>query len=179
MGFEMRTTKILASRVALIPLILVLATLSFADELAQIQSAIRVEGAGWTAGETSISRLPSQERRMRLGLVVPQLTGKEKMLPYVRALVEPASFDWRNNNGNYVTPIRDQGTCGSCWAFAVTGALESVTLIAQNTPDINLNLAEQILVSCSTAGDCGGGYIETASDYVRDTGLPLESSFRT
>ena len=63
----------------------------------------------------------------------------------------PSHIDWRDNGGNYVTPIRDQKSCGSCWAFATTAALESATLITLGTPGVDLNLAEQMLVSCSGA----------------------------
>jgi len=67
----------------------------------------------------------------------------------------PSAFDWRNvNGGNYVTPVRDQGNCGSCWAFATTGALESKALITFNWPGKSLNLSEQIVLSCSGAGNC-------------------------
>jgi C1A family cysteine protease len=76
-----------------------------------------------------------------------------------------------------VTSVRDQGNCGSCWAFATTGALESYTLIKNNQPNTDVDLSEQILVSCSHAGSCGGGYIDRASDFIRDTGLPEESCY--
>jgi hypothetical protein len=96
----------------------------------------------------------------------------------------PASLDWRSNGGDFVTPVRNQGGCGSCWAFAATAALESSVLRAQNTPGIDLNLSEQVLISCGSsgghdAGGCGGGtiYPSYASDYIRDTGLPLETCY--
>ena len=76
-----------------------------------------------------------------------------------------------------MTPIRDQGSCGSCWAFASAAALEASRLIAANTPNTELNLAEQILVSCSGAGDCNGGYINTAADFMRNVGLPVETCY--
>ena len=94
----------------------------------------------------------------------------------------PPSLDWRNNGGNFVTPVRNQGGCGSCWAFATTAALESSVLRAENTPGVDLNLSEQVLISCGSsggndAGSCSGGYISYASDYIRNTGLPLETCY--
>jgi hypothetical protein len=89
----------------------------------------------------------------------------------------PASFDWRANGGYFVTPVRNQGGCGSCWAFATAAALESYNLIKNNTPGNPDDRAEEILLSCAGAGSCNGGYISTASSYIRDTGLPPESYF--
>ncbi len=160
-----------------------ISSLAFAGELTDIQMKIKSAHAKWTAGETRISRLPSKDRKRHLGLILPTLSGNVKTLSdnesfaKIQAEALPSSLDWRNNGGNFVTPVRDQGNCGSCWAFAATGALEAATLIANNTPSADLNLAEQILVSCSGAGDCGGGYIDGASDFITDPGLPFESSY--
>jgi C1A family cysteine protease/methionine-rich copper-binding protein CopC len=154
-------------------------TLSQADEISQIRAAIVLKGADWQAVETSMSRLSPAERKARLGLIKPAmlLTGAEILLPAPPPVAAPASLDWRSNGGNFVTPIRDQGGCGSCWAFASTAALESATLITNDTPGVNLDLSEQVLVSCADAGDCGGGSHNEASDYIRDVGLPLESCY--
>ena len=157
--------------------IFLMVTVTFSSELDDIRSAIRAKGAQWVAGETSLSRLPLAERQMRLGLVPPLLTGTEPILTYSPYTALPSTLDWRNNGGNFVTPIRDQGGCGSCWAFATTAALESSILISNHTPGIDLNTAEQVLVSCSTAGSCNGGAPSTASDFIRDTGLPLETCY--
>jgi len=70
------------------------------------------------------------------------------------------AFDWRNNNGqNYLPPVRNQGSCGSCWAFGTVAPLEALLKIRQG---LAVDLSEQYLVSCSfnEAYDygCGGGW---------------------
>jgi len=160
-----------------------ISSFAFAGELTDLQMRIKSAHAKWTAGETNISKLPAKERKKRLGLISPTVSPLVKTLSdnesFVKIQAEalPSSLDWRDNGGNFVTPVRDQKNCGSCWAFATTGALEAATLIANNTPNVDLNLAEQILVSCGGAGDCGGGYIDSASDFITDPGLPFESSY--
>ena len=150
-----------------------------AAEIDAINRAIRDKGGQWIAGETSLTPLPLAERQRRVGLLYPLAQEEEE----IRALQDqgilalPSSLDWRSNGGNFVTPIRDQGSCGSCWAFATTAATESAVMITLGTSGTDLNLAEQILVSCSGQGSCGGGYIHSTSTYIRDTGLPLESCY--
>ncbi len=165
----------------------VFSSFSFAspDELDDVHKAIKAKGKKWFAGETSVSKMPHKDRIARLGVIIDPFRDEEKAAAvappgtYTQETSAPASFDWRNYNGyNYVTPIRDQGNCGSCWAFATSAALESQILIGDNAPGIDLNLAEQILLSCSSAGSCGGGYISSASNFIRDTGLPLETCYR-
>ena len=153
------------------------------EELDEIRDAIKAKGAHWVADETSVSKLPPEERRVLLGTQKPILTGFEALSP--RGLTglttaAPPSFDWRNSTGNtFVTPVRDQGGCGSCWAFATTAALESYVLITQNTPGTDVNLSEQTLVSCPgpATGNCGGGSVGAASTYIKNTGLPVEACF--
>lgn len=90
-----------------------------------------------------------------------------------RNLTVPASIDWRTSN--VVSAIKDQGSCGSCWAFAITKTLESARMKA-GLPE--LNLAEQEMVSCDTeAYGCSGGMM-TDADYIVKRGLPLEASYK-
>lgn len=152
------------------------------SELVNIESAIKEKKAKWTAGETSVSKLSPEERKKRLGLkkedtgsYLPSDQGS--IMSSVAVL--PPTFDWRNNNGNFVTPIKNQGSCGSCWAFATTAVAESDTLIASHTPyeQNPIDLSEQVMVSCSGAGSCSGGYFSSASSFLKSTGLPAESCY--
>lgn len=134
-------------------------------------------GGRWVAAENPISQLPPCQRQRMVRSVNP--TAAQPMLetaaspPMVSAAALPQTLDWRNMGGqNYVTSVKDQGTCGACWAFSTTAALESQMLIVEKK---NLDLSEQALLSCSGGGDCTGGDIVTASNYIRDYGLPIES----
>ncbi|HUU44481.1 MAG TPA: C1 family peptidase [Acidobacteriota bacterium] len=91
----------------------------------------------------------------------------------------PASFDWRDHNGSdWMTPVKDQGLCGSCWAFAAVGAAEAAKNISSGNPDLDLDLSEQYLVSdCFGHGDCDGGVSSYALEFIRDSGIPDEACF--
>ena len=150
-------------------------------ELEEIRSAIKAKGAKWHANETSVSKLSMKERKMRLGnkddVDLAALVGDtSEAAPLATVEAAPSILDWRNTNGMiYVSTVKDQKSCGSCWAFAVTAALESQIMIGTN--GTQFDLAEQILVSCGGGGTCSGGSPSSASTFIRDKGLPLESCF--
>ncbi|KAF5810867.1 putative actinidain [Helianthus annuus] len=86
----------------------------------------------------------------------------------------PASLDWRDKG--VVTPMKDQGQCGSCWAFSVTGSIEGAHAIA--TGDL-ISLSEQELVSCDTNDyGCDGGNMDTAYRWIiKNGGLNSEEAY--
>eukprot|EP00050_Salpingoeca_kvevrii_P000371 m.146951 g.146951 ORF g.146951 m.146951 type:complete len:377 (+) comp10097_c0_seq6:239-1369(+) len=80
------------------------------------------------------------------------------------------SFDWRNHPNNVVTPVKNQGECGGCWAFTAVEVIESAWRIAGNYPtEADEDLSVQQILSCDhTSGGCNGGQISAALRYVHD-----------
>ena len=150
-------------------------------KLAAIQNAIRDKGAKWTAGETSVSGLSTGEQTMLCGLKIgPRPDDVQVISPPAKIGAIPyGTFDWRNEGGqNWMTSVKDQGSCGSCWAFADLGVIEAVINIDRSNPDVGMDLSEQHLVSdCCDAGNCGGGDPAQALVYVMNNSVPDEDCF--
>jgi hypothetical protein len=95
----------------------------------------------------------------------------------------PTEIDWTNKDGkSYVTAVKNQGSCGSCWAFSTTGSLESRYAIAHDVTGKEIpTLSEQELVDCSSAEGnqgCNGGLMDDAFKYVeKEKGLCSEEEY--
>jgi C1A family cysteine protease len=133
----------------------------------------------YTLGINQFADLTAEEFQQRaqiggFGKEVLKATACKKFIP--SGSVVPESVDWRNKNA--VTPVKDQGQCGSCWSFSATGAMEGAWAIAKGNL---VSLSEQQLVDCSKRyGNlgCNGGLMDNAFAYVIDNkGITSESSY--
>ncbi|XP_058095627.1 senescence-specific cysteine protease SAG39-like [Magnolia sinica] len=88
----------------------------------------------------------------------------------------PASMDWRKKGA--VTPIKDQGQCGCCWAFSAVAAMEGITQLKTGKL---VSLSEQEVVDCDINGEdqgCEGGLMDDAFDFIRHNGgLTTEANY--
>lgn len=87
----------------------------------------------------------------------------------------PASIDWRKKGA--VTPVKDQGKCGSCWAFSTIVAVEGINFIKTNKL---IPLSEQELVDCNTEENhgCNGGLMDYAFEFItKHKGITTEANY--
>ena len=134
------------------------------------------ERLGFTVALNEYSDLDSAE-------FAKQLTGylrRPNRKPAPRTFVSSgsvlaATVDWRTKG--YVTGIKNQGQCGSCWAFSATGSLEGQHF---NATGKLVSLSEQNLVDCSGAEGnegCNGGLMDDAFKYIMKKGIDTEASY--
>ncbi|CAG7723564.1 unnamed protein product, partial [Allacma fusca] len=148
----------------------------FRENMKKVKLLQENEQGTATYGATVFADLTEEEFSERhLGLR-PDLRQKGKIkkakIPLLRKL--PVEFDWRNYSA--VTPVKNQGTCGSCWAFSVTGNIEG--LYARKYQNLE-EFSEQELVDCDTLDEgCGGGLPENAYKAIQKLGgLETESAY--
>ena len=138
-------------------------------EISNLQAGLYEHSATFTVGPN-----PATERDISelCGLVPPEnwWVGAPFKAMELRGAALPSSFSWCDQGA--CPPIRNQGSCGSCWAFATVGPLESNILIEGGEA---ADLSEQYLVSCTAAGSCSGGW--WAHNYHQDPGAVPENEF--
>jgi len=123
-------------------------------------------GKSYTVGVNQFADLSLEEWRQMV-LRPMNITGHKrevKKLEVSKPMQE--SYDWRDHNA--VTPVKNQGSCGSCWAFSTIGAVEGCVAIASGKL---VSLSEQELVSCDKeCHGCGGGLMDFGFEWIASNG---------
>ncbi len=137
-----------------------------------LQALIGQSAGRWRADVTNLSHLPEAEKLRRLGATHPggaaglvaRETGAARVFAagIAAAVGYPASWDWRDVGGqSYITPVKDQGSCGSCVAFGTIATVEGTMRVAQHQPHLAIDLSEAQLFYCDAAAqgrNCGNGW---------------------
>ncbi|XP_075473807.1 vanillin synthase [Primulina tabacum] len=147
----------------------------FVENLKMIRSHNR-KGLSYTMGVNEFTDLTWEEfRKHRLGAsqnCSATTRGNHKLTN----VILPESKDWRENG--IVSPVKNQGHCGSCWTFSTTGALEAAYSQAFGK---GISLSEQQLVDCAGKFNnfgCNGGLPSQAFEYIKyNGGLETEDSY--
>lgn len=157
-------------------------------DLGALRSALQAEPDSWQMAMTPMTALTESERRLRLGVPPTPGTDPDRLEDdkeshraaaigaRAEAVGAPAAFDLRDVGGaSYVTPVVDQGGCGSCVAFGTAGALEHVARYSRRTPNLAVNFSEAHLyyvygraagATCAT-----GWWPDQAYNAARDSGV--------
>lgn len=131
----------------------------------------------WIMGHNEFSDLTDEQFKNQYigGLAGVPPANASKVDPALRNFkVEAgASIDWSSRG--VLTDVKSQGTCGGCWAFSTTGAIEAAYRIAGHPLT---SFSEQALISCESNNlACKGGWLENSFDYVSQHGLCAESEY--
>jgi len=145
----------------------------FNENIAKINAHNRLLGRSYEQGVNQFTHLTQEEFvKTYLGTVVP---GAENIVVDETMPENLQDVDWVSQGA--VTGVKNQGNCGSCWAFSSTGALEGLSKIGFGSLQ---SFSEQQLVDCSGSyGNqaCNGGLMDNAFKYVKDHGITTEAAY--
>lgn len=148
---------------------------------ADIQYEIQAAGYSWTAAPLALPEKPGLGLRVdpqELAAMRAAVDAENRVASLAAAFAAPAAVDWRNNNGNWVSPIRNQLSCGSCVSFACCATIESRLKIACRNAGLGTDLSEAHLFFCGCGNCCNNGWnFAPALNHCKTTGVGLESEF--
>lgn len=148
---------------------------NFKDNVEIIFKNIKTEDRNYTLGFNQFTDQSTEEFSKNFQFEYKNLIGNKcKTMTYTGEEV-PKEKNWVTLDA--VTPVKNQGQCGSCWSFSATGAIEGANAITNGKL---ASLSEQELVDCSKRyGNmgCNGGLMDNAFHYVIDNGLCSESDY--
>ncbi|XP_062587265.1 uncharacterized protein LOC134248884 [Saccostrea cucullata] len=148
----------------------------FCDNLKKAQKMQDIEKGTAVYGITKFSDMSESEFKQYVGKLWDQNANKgmkKATIPKFKSL--PKSFDWREHGA--VTEVKNQGSCGSCWAFSTTGNIEGQWAIQKKKL---ISLSEQELVDCDKVDEgCNGGLPSQAyKEIIRLGGLESETDYK-
>ncbi|XP_020236366.1 senescence-specific cysteine protease SAG39 [Cajanus cajan] len=151
----------------------------FKDNVNYIETFNNAANKPYKLGVNQFADLTNEEfRAPRNGFKSHMSSSITRTTPfkYENVSAVPTTVDWRQKGA--VTPIKDQGSCGCCWAFSAVAATEGIHGISTGKL---ISLSEQELVDCDTKGmdhGCEGGYMDDAFEFIiQNHGLNTEASY--
>jgi C1A family cysteine protease len=136
-------------------------------------------GHSWKMGVNEFADMEWEEfRQQYLGLDMSARPSVEErtVVDLSKVTTVPDARDWVADGA--VTPVKNQGQCGSCWSFSTTGAVEGSVFVSTGKL---LSLSEQQLVDCNKGffsnHGCSGGLMDTAFRYIKTNGICLEADY--
>lgn len=167
-------------------------------DLNELRLTISKKKLGWEAAENEFSTYSQEELRGLCGVMEGEgtksfdakeeralknfnsfkLSSSGKKTTKAKAYGYPSSVNWRTRG--YMTPVKDQGGCGSCVAFGNVAALEAMYKINCSAPQLNVDLSEAQLFYCygfSDTANCKGWYTHRGADFLKSNGVVFESDF--
>uniref|UniRef100_A0A8C3WPX7 Cathepsin F n=1 Tax=Catagonus wagneri TaxID=51154 RepID=A0A8C3WPX7_9CETA len=139
----------------------------FANNMVRAQKIQALDTGTARYGVTKFSDLTEEEfRTIYLNPLLQEEPGQKLRLAKPVSSLPPPEWDWRKKGA--VTNVKDQGMCGSCWAFSVTGNVEGQWFLKRGTL---LSLSEQELLDCDTVDKaCMGGLPSNAYSAIKTLG---------
>lgn len=146
----------------------------------QLIEAFNSQNHKFKLGANQFADLTNEEFKARNGFKLPSSKPTRlmasKRFRYENVSAVPASIDWRKKGA--VTPVKDQGQCGCCWAFSAVAAMEGLNKLSTGKL---ISLSEQELVDCDVMGEdegCSGGLMDDAFEFIiTNKGLTTETNY--
>ncbi|MGZ3669769.1 MAG: C1 family peptidase [Bdellovibrionota bacterium] len=146
-------------------------------DVAKVQSKLTSRHAEWVAKDSWVNQLSKAEAQRMMGYPGKVRFGKAVTVkPNYDLRTGSDSIDWRNKDGqNWVTPVLNQGNCGSCVAYSTVGTLETQMNISRAAPFLNMQYSADHLFACG-GGSCESGwYPDSAASFLQGTGVVDEA----